>query len=66
MILVQVYKTFEGARKRAGFESAHSKTHWFKTVRFLDGKRDDSRTIDNFAWGAGLYTWRVEKTKRES
>lgn len=61
MILAQVFKTGEGARKRAAFETAHSKTHTFRAVRFHDGQLD-SQPFQ--AAEIGAYTWRVEKTKR--
>lgn len=60
MILAKPYLTLTGAQKRAAFENAHSKTHTYSVVRFLDGERDTSQ----YCASRKRYTWRIEKTKR--
>jgi hypothetical protein len=61
MILRQEFKTGEGARKRATFENAHSRTHTYTVIRYKDG------LIDLAAFDRDShkdYTWRVQKLKR--
>lgn len=62
MILKQIFRTYEGARKRTNFENAHSDTHVFFMVRFLNDKEDlnafDSTLFKN-------YTWRIRKEKKK-
>jgi len=69
-LLVQIFKTLEGARKRAAFENAHltnraqaSRLAYF-VVRFLDGKRD-YEPYSSAASSASRYHWQLEKRKRE-
>ena len=61
MILTQVFKTGDGASKRATFETRHSKTHVFRVIRFIDGRKDDA-DFSRENWSR--YTWRLEKIKR--
>ena len=61
MLLVQVFKTAEGVRKRVAFENAHSKTHRFEAVRMFNGY------VDTHSFEAErmlAYTWRIRKEKR--
>lgn len=61
MIYKQVFKTSDGAAKKARFLSAHNrnKAAWyFADVRFRDGVRDES-AFDAAAWRR--YTWRIER-----
>lgn len=38
MILKQVFKTYDGAHKRAAFETAHNRAGWrYGVVRFYNG-----------------------------
>lgn len=62
MILAKVYKTSDGAYKRATFENAHSKTHRYYVVRFLDGEKDHA-VLSSTRWTD--YTWRVAKVKKD-
>lgn len=58
MILVQVFKTSEGVRKRCAFESHHSQTHVYRPVRLWRGQ------IDTAEWSRERhadYTWKIEK-----
>jgi hypothetical protein len=70
MLLAQIFKTSEGARKRAAFENAHlsnraqaSRLAYF-VVRFLDGKRDYA-PYSPAASSSGRYHWQLERRKRE-
>jgi hypothetical protein len=67
MILAQVFKTSEGARKRAAFENAHrtpgNRNMRYGVVRFFRNQLDrealqESRYPD--------YTWRIEKKRRDA
>jgi hypothetical protein len=61
MILSQIFKTAEGARKRALFENAHSKSHKYSPVRFYRGKIDlEEFKRERFS----DYTWRLRKEPR--
>jgi hypothetical protein len=63
MILAKPYLTSEGARKRASFETAVSKTHDYHAIRFLDGVLDKG-AVTTELMNAKRYTWRIEKLKR--
>lgn len=59
MILAQVFKTGEGATKRAAFETAHCGGKYrYRAVRFYDSRRD-GEAFDSLRWK--LYTWRLER-----
>jgi hypothetical protein len=61
MLLVQIFKTLEGAQKRAAFENAHSAMHRFRVVRC-----HPSGAVDTGAFAcAGFYVWRSEKELRK-
>ena len=65
MILKQIFKTFEGARKRAMFENAHcnGKYH-YRVIRFFEGK-PDTDPVTGTRWKK--YTWRLERvTKKQA
>ena len=57
MLLKQVFKTYEGARKRAAFENAHRVNFRFFVVRCRDGKPDGA-AFDR----AVKYDYRIERT----
>ncbi len=62
MLLTQEFKTSEGARKRASFENAHTKTFTYKVIRCRVGQRDVRPfNPDDFH----QYTWRLERTVRK-
>jgi hypothetical protein len=60
MLLKQIFKTFEGAQKRAAFENALSKTHRFDIQKcHPDGEPDPYPHSPE-----RRYCWRIIKTKR--
>lgn len=62
MLLNQVFKTAEGAHKRAAFENAHCNgRYWYSTVRCLDGAVDTTFP-DQAKWSR--YTWRIKRETR--
>ena len=62
MILNKVFKTLNGAQKRAAFENAHcgGKYH-YSVVRFFKGELD-TEPVAVFGWG--YYTWRLERKNK--
>ena len=62
MILKKVFKTPEGAHKRAAFENAHcnGKYH-YRSIRFI-GDKPDTEPVNVFNWGK--YHWRLERTTK--
>ena len=59
MILKKVYKTLNGAQKRAAFENAHCGGRYhYSVVRFI-GDRVDPDQVNVFYWGK--YTWRLKR-----
>jgi hypothetical protein len=63
MLLTQVFKTAEGADKRARFETAHSGRHTFRAVRCIRGE-PDAETFDRDRFIREEYTWRLARTPR--
>jgi len=64
MILKQVFKTAEGARKRAAFENAHCNGKYlYTTVRFFNGK-PDTDPIVGYRWRD--YTWKLKRKTRKA
>lgn len=60
-LFAQVFKTYDGAAKRAAFENRHKKSGLrYCVVRFRDGVRDEGK-LDTSVWQAGEYTWRIER-----
>lgn len=63
MILAQVFKTAEGADKRARFENslkANAAWQW-AAIRFYKGERD-REAFSRERWAD--YTWQLEKLRR--
>lgn len=58
---MHTFKTLEGAKRRAAFESAHSKTSRYVVTRLLDGVKDETPFNRNMF---SRYQWRVERTQR--
>lgn len=63
MLLTQVFKTREGAEKRARFETAHSHAHRYQAVRCVNNL-PDGLPFDAGRFCAGDYSWRLERTHR--
>jgi hypothetical protein len=64
MILAQVFKTPEGAMKRARFENAHcNRKYTFETVRCLN-EQPDPAPFSADSLRRREYTWRIERTHR--
>lgn len=62
MLLVQQFKTLEGARKRAAFENAHCNARYrFTIVRCLKGEPDTFTFVPN---NFSEYTFRLKKELR--
>ena len=59
MLLKQIFRTYEGALKRATFENAHSTKWAYRVLRFYNNKLD-TEPFHVSKWGA--YTWCVERT----
>lgn len=66
MILVQKFKTLNGAIKRARFEATHptrSGRVWHVAIfRYLDGKLDNAGAIDWSAAKQGRYHYQIERS----
>jgi len=60
MLLKQIFKTSEGASKRAAFENAHTTKYRFSVVRLRDGEIDHA-PLASGPWEAGAYTWKLER-----
>ena len=62
MILNKVFKTLNGAQKRAAFENAHcgGKYH-YSVVRFYKDQ-PDTEPVNVLGWG--YYTWRLERKNK--
>jgi hypothetical protein len=59
VLLRRKFKTFDGARKRAAFESAHCGDRWvYEPVRCIDGKPDPQPFDVN---KLRRYTWRLNR-----
>lgn len=64
MMLKQVFRTQQGAMRRAMFETAHCDARYrYDAVRFLDGERDMG-VFDEANYQQARYTWRLERTSR--
>jgi len=64
MILKQVFKTAEGARKRAALENARCNGKYiFTPVRFFNDLRDIDLFVD-YRWSK--YTWRLKRKTKKS
>jgi hypothetical protein len=63
MLLTQIFKTIDGAHKRARFENAHCNGRYnYQTVRCIDGKPDpEPFSRERFA----DYTWRLNRETRK-
>jgi hypothetical protein len=61
--MAQVFKTAEGARKRAAFENAHTKQWHYAVERWLDGQ-PDNEPVNGWVWHRKRYTWRLRRTRR--
>jgi hypothetical protein len=60
MLLVQQFKTFEGARKRAAFENAHCERRYrYTVVRCLNGE-PDTMSFDKQRFKE--YTYRLDRS----
>lgn len=60
VIKVQVFKTLEGAQKRARFENAHcGGRYYFTPIRYL-GDKPDNELLQKDRWSS--YTWRLSRT----
>lgn len=58
MILKQVFKTSEGARKRCAFENRHSADYTYEPVRMYKGLIDSEEfKRERFA----DYTWKINR-----
>lgn len=71
-LLAQVFKTSEGANKRAAFENAHhparrmsdgKQAYIFKVERWVDGQPDDG-PVNGQLWHQKRYTWRIRREAR--
>lgn len=62
MILKKIFKTLNGAQKRAAFENAHcgGKYH-YNVIRFV-GDKPDTEHVHVFNWHK--YHWRLERTTK--
>lgn len=66
MILAQVFKTSEGAQKRARFEAAHCGGKYrYSIVRFYNDQLDHA-PFDAVRFEHGEYTWRLDRTRKET
>lgn len=66
MILTQVFRTHDGALRRCAFENQHKPKWHFSTIRYLDGKLDETPLPDGAIlrerMKAKRYTWQIERT----
>lgn len=60
-LMAQVFKTAEGARKRAAFENANNGYWVYVPVRCIGDIED---TAEFNAHDFKLYTWRLRRTRR--
>jgi hypothetical protein len=65
VILAQVFKTADGADKRARFETAHCADRFtYRAVRYINGwggDHPDGETFDRGRFLRGQYTWRLAR-----
>ena len=62
MILKKVFKTLNGAQRRAAFENAHCEGKYhYDVVRFV-GDKPDIEHVHVLNWHK--YTWRLERTTK--
>jgi len=63
MILRQVFKTHDGALRRATFENVHCHGKYtFVVVRFLNGSlKQDFEPFSENRYRNGQYHWRIER-----